>query len=51
MPSMSRLCLFLLAFVFSSLASAAERKPNFVYVFTDDQRRDALGVVQREQGG
>ncbi len=30
--------------------SAAERKPNFVYVFTDDQRWDALGVVQREQG-
>jgi arylsulfatase A-like enzyme len=29
---------------------AAERKPNFVYVFTDDQRWDALGVVQREQG-
>lgn len=50
MPSMSRLCLFLLAFVFSSFASAAERKPNFVYVFTDDQRWDALGVVQREQG-
>jgi arylsulfatase A-like enzyme len=30
--------------------TAAERKPNFVYVFTDDQRWDALGVVQREQG-
>jgi arylsulfatase A-like enzyme len=30
--------------------SAAERKPNFVYVFTDDQRWDALGVVQREEG-
>jgi arylsulfatase A-like enzyme len=30
--------------------SAAERKPNFVYIFTDDQRWDALGVVQREQG-
>ena len=29
---------------------AAERKPNFVYIFTDDQRWDALGVVQREQG-
>ena len=30
--------------------TAAERKPNFVYIFTDDQRWDALGVVQREQG-
>ena len=31
-------------------ASAAERKPNFIYIFTDDQRWDTLGVVQREQG-
>ena len=31
--------------------AAAERKPNFVYVFTDDQRWDALSVVQREQSG
>jgi arylsulfatase A-like enzyme len=28
---------------------AAER-PNFVFIYTDDQRWDALGVVQREQG-
>lgn len=28
---------------------AVERKPNFVYIFTDDQRWDALGVVQKEQ--
>jgi arylsulfatase A-like enzyme len=31
-------------------ASAAERKPNFLFVYTDDQRWDAMGVVQREQG-
>lgn len=30
---------------------AAERKPNFLFVYTDDQRWDAMGVVQREQGG
>ncbi|MBI4625625.1 MAG: sulfatase [Verrucomicrobia bacterium] len=30
---------------------AAERKPNFLFVYTDDQRWDALGVVQREMGG
>jgi arylsulfatase A-like enzyme len=30
--------------------SAAERKPNFLFVFTDDQRWDAMSVVQREQG-
>jgi arylsulfatase A-like enzyme len=31
------------------VAPAAER-PNFVFVYTDDQRWDALGVVQREHG-
>ncbi len=30
--------------------SAADRKPNFLFVYTDDQRWDALSVVQREQG-
>ncbi|PWU12311.1 MAG: arylsulfatase [Verrucomicrobia bacterium] len=28
----------------------AERRPNFLFIYTDDQRWDALGVVQREQG-
>lgn len=28
----------------------AADKPNFVFVYTDDQRWDAMGVVQREQG-
>lgn len=31
-------------------ARAAERKPNFLFVYTDDQRWDAMGVVQREHG-
>jgi arylsulfatase A-like enzyme len=31
------------------LAGAAER-PNFVFMFADDQRYDALSVVQKEQG-
>ncbi len=26
------------------------RKPNFLFILSDDQRHDALGVVQREQG-
>jgi arylsulfatase A-like enzyme len=30
--------------------AAAPRKPNFLVIYTDDQRWDALGVVQREQG-
>ena len=29
---------------------AAERKPNFVFVYSDDHRWDAMGVVQKEQG-
>lgn len=29
---------------------AAPRRPNFVFIYTDDQRWDAMGVVQREQG-
>jgi arylsulfatase A-like enzyme len=31
-------------------AAAAPRPPNFLFIYTDDQRHDALGVVQREQG-
>ncbi len=32
------------------LSLAADRKPNFLFVFTDDHRWDAMSVVQREQG-
>jgi len=31
-------------------ATAAPRPPNIIVIVTDDQRYDALGVVQREQG-
>ena len=34
----------------SNTASAEDTRPNFVFVLTDDQRYDAMGVVQREQG-
>src|SRR6185369_13539039 len=34
----------------ASSARAAARQPNFLFVYTDDQRWDAMGVVQREQG-
>ncbi len=46
---MNKFALLLFA-VFASFANAADRRPNFVYVFTDDQRWDALSVVQKEQG-
>jgi arylsulfatase A-like enzyme len=34
----------------ASAVAAADRKPNFLFIYADDQRWDALGVVQREQG-
>lgn len=49
MPILRLPLLALLCLTFGPLL-AADRKPNFVYVLTDDQRWDALGVVQKEQG-
>jgi N-acetylglucosamine-6-sulfatase len=43
------LCAGLLSLLSVGASRAAER-PNFVFVYTDDQRWDALGVVQKEQG-
>ncbi len=40
----------LAALAFASSSRAAGRKPNFLFVYADDQRWDALGVVQQEQG-
>jgi len=34
----------------SGLSAAAEPKPSFLFILTDDQRWDAMSVVQREQG-
>jgi arylsulfatase A-like enzyme len=51
---MSRLIWCLAAVAAALLIPAAARadtkKPNFVFVYTDDQRWDALGVVQKEMG-
>lgn len=45
------LVLVLTLFSFGAFPSrAAERKPNFLFVYTDDQRWDSMSVVQREQG-
>lgn len=45
------LVLMLLMFVVASArALAAAERPNFLFLYTDDQRWDALGVVQREHG-
>ncbi|MGH8020981.1 MAG: sulfatase-like hydrolase/transferase, partial [Opitutaceae bacterium] len=47
-----RILALIAAFVaVASGAFAAEtRRPNFIFLYADDQRWDALGVVQREQG-
>jgi arylsulfatase A-like enzyme len=43
-------------FIFASLlfwthaVAAAPQRPNFVFIYADDWRWDALGVVQKEQG-
>ena len=42
--------LFALAALLCGHSHAANRKPNFLFIYTDDQRWDAMGVVQREQG-
>ena len=40
----------LLAPLAASHAADTPRKPNFLFIYTDDQRYDALSVVQQEQG-
>src|SRR3954468_19885113 len=39
----------MVALLFAAPLAAADR-PNFLFVYSDDQRWDNLGVVQREQG-
>lgn len=34
----------------SAHGARAQERPNFVFIYTDDQRWDAMSVVQREQG-
>jgi arylsulfatase A-like enzyme len=44
------LLLVLAALVILPPLRAAERRPNFLFIYTDDHRWDAIGAVQREQG-
>ncbi len=43
------IALFLVCPAPTALAAEA-KKPNFVFIYTDDQRWDAMSVVQKEQG-
>ncbi|HSU67018.1 MAG TPA: sulfatase-like hydrolase/transferase [Tepidisphaeraceae bacterium] len=48
---MHRLIMFTMGFLWAlSGAARAASRPNFLFVYTDDQRWDAMSVVQREQG-
>ncbi len=50
MPNPTRFALLATALLtITAMAPAADRKPNFVFVYTDDHRYDAMGVVQKEQ--
>lgn len=48
--SLAPACAVLALLASSGRAAEAAKRPNFLFVFTDDQRWDALGVVQAEQG-
>lgn len=53
MPQLQKLLCalcFLSAFAANGLNAVSADRPNFLFMYTDDQRWDALGVVQREQG-
>jgi arylsulfatase A-like enzyme len=39
-----------LCFLVSTFATAADRKPNFIFIISDDHRWDAMGAVQKEHG-
>ena len=43
-------CALAMVFACFSRAVIAAERPNFLFVYTDDQRWDAMSVVQREQG-
>jgi arylsulfatase A-like enzyme len=44
------ICLLAAIGMVATAEAAPPRKPNFLFIYTDDQRWDAMGVVQQEQG-
>jgi arylsulfatase A-like enzyme len=49
-PPIAGLWIALAWILASNCGTPAAEQPNFIFIYTDDQRWDALGVVQREQG-
>jgi len=50
MPSMTRRALTAILIWLAATAFSAARKPNLIFILSDDHRWDAMGVVQQEQG-
>src|SRR6059058_6092503 len=51
MKALIPLCAVILTLASARCSAAPSAgRPNFLFIYTDDQRYDALGVVQREQG-
>jgi arylsulfatase A-like enzyme len=48
--NLMRTPLLLLSVLLSASVLRAAPRPNFLFIYTDDQRYDALSVVQKEQG-
>jgi hypothetical protein len=46
----TRTVFFLLTLVVAASSSRAAPRPNFLFIYTDDQRYDAFSAVQKEQG-
>ncbi len=44
------ICTLLVLVAHLDAATGPVRQPNFLFIYADDQRWDAMGVVQREQG-
>jgi arylsulfatase A-like enzyme len=47
---MTKSTFFCIAILVAASVVAAAERPNFLFVYTDDQRYDEFGAVQREQG-
>jgi len=50
MKTLITLCVSILITYTTVQAQTSAKKPNIIFIYTDDQRYDALSVVQQEQG-
>src|SRR6188472_1049908 len=50
MKHLFSICIVLCALACAQAATSTVTRPNFLFIYTDDQRYDAMSVVQKEQG-